>query len=138
MSGSFNTKSGVIYTGEVVVDGGELETDPIFAQNMFYVNASLEVDLGQTGGGPTTLSGNIYLEGSNDLGNETPGIGTTSVTSWWVLAYNAVSSTGTDPVTTPRLGIDIFAYRWFRFRYAPDAGATSGLEGKVRYTMKGW
>jgi hypothetical protein len=134
MSGSFNTKSGIIYDGVVVEMGApEIETDPIFAQNMFYVNASLEVNLsvGQQ------LSGNIYLEGSNDLGNETPGIGTTSVTSWWVLAYNAVSLSTATPVMVER-SMNDFAYRWFRFRYAPDAAATGGLEGKIRYTMKGW
>ena len=137
MSGSFNTKNGVIYTGEIVVDGAELETDPIFAQNMFYVNASLEVDLGQTGGGATTLIGDIYLQASNQEGNETPGIGTTSVNKWVTVDTASINSTSTSPVMHT-LSNTNFAYRWFRFKYSASVGATGGLEGKIRYTMKGW
>jgi len=134
MSGSFNTKNGVLYTGDVVGEGGsELETDPVFAQNMFQINASLEVTLGVG----EQLSGDIYLQASNQEGNETPGIGTTSVTKWVTVNTASISySTGT--AVMPTLSNTNFAYRWFRFKYAPDAAATAGLIGTVRFTEKGW
>ena len=79
----------------------------------------------------------IYLQASNQEGNETPGIGTTSVTKWVTVDSTSISySTGT--AVMPTLSNTNFAYRWFRFKYAPDAGATSGLTGTIRFTEKGW
>ena len=132
MSNSFNTKTGAKAVTLVDAAKNPQYTDPIYAENMLTVSGSVEATLtvGQQ------LTGAIYLQGSNELGNETPGIGTTTVTNWVGIGSSLIS--GTAGVVIYSLSTTDFAYRWLRFGYVPDAAASGGIEGHLRFTIKGW
>jgi hypothetical protein len=132
MSGSFNTKTGAKAVMLVDAASNPQYTDPIYAENMLTVNGSVEttLNIGEQ------LTGAIYLQGSNDLGNETPGIGTNTVTNWVSVSSTLIS--GTAGVVVYSLSTTNFAYRWLRFGYVPDAAASPAIEGHLRFTIKGW